>query len=219
MATITNQATLTYNGGSANSNIATAELVETLSMTKTAVRGTYNADSDRVTYVVTISNSGTAALTGMTLTDNLGAYTFGTTTLYSLSYRTDSILYYNNGTLQTAPAVTAAAPCYKRNNRSRRRKCHRNLRSRRHEHCASRIGKYHNQHRSLKRHRTDRRFRYRNGHCGRRSFPFDKQGHFSLAGRGKRQSDLHLHHRKPRKYRRRSSRQSYNHRHLRPHSF
>lgn len=110
MATITNQATLTYNGGSANSNIATAELVETLSMTKTAVRGTYNADSDRVTYVVTISNSGTAALTGMTLTDNLGAYTFGTTTLYPLSYRTDSILYYNNGTLQTAPAVTAGPP-------------------------------------------------------------------------------------------------------------
>ena len=110
MATITNQATLTYNGGSANSNIATAELVETLSMTKTAVRGTYNADSDRVTYVVTISNSGTAALAGMTLPANLGAYTFGTTTLYPLSYRTDSILYYNNGTLQTAPAVTAGPP-------------------------------------------------------------------------------------------------------------
>lgn len=110
MATITNQATLTYNGGSANSNIATAELVETLSMTKTAVRGTYNADSDRVTYVVTINNSGTAALTGLTLTDNLGAYTLGTSTLYPLSYRTGSILYYNNGTLQTAPTVTAGPP-------------------------------------------------------------------------------------------------------------
>lgn len=34
MATITNQATLSYNGGSTNSNIATAELVETLALTK-----------------------------------------------------------------------------------------------------------------------------------------------------------------------------------------
>ena len=110
MATITNQATLTYSGGTTNSNIATAELVETLSMTKTAVRGTYSADSDRVTYVITVNNSGTTALTGLTLTDNLGAYTLGTSTLYPLSYRTDSILYYNNGVLQTAPAVTAGPP-------------------------------------------------------------------------------------------------------------
>ncbi len=110
MATITNQATLTYSGGTTNSNIATAELVETLSMTKTAVRGTYSADSDRVTYVITVNNSGTTALTGLTLTDNLGAYTLGTSTLYPLSYRTGSILYYNNGVLQTAPAVTAGPP-------------------------------------------------------------------------------------------------------------
>ena len=38
MATITNQATLSYNGGSTNSNIATADLVKTLALTKTADR-------------------------------------------------------------------------------------------------------------------------------------------------------------------------------------
>ena len=37
MATFTNQATLTYNGGTASSNITTGELLEVLTATKTAV--------------------------------------------------------------------------------------------------------------------------------------------------------------------------------------
>ena len=64
MATITNQATLSYNGGSTNSNIATAELVETLALTKTAVGAGYDAELGRVTYVVTATNSGSAPLRG-----------------------------------------------------------------------------------------------------------------------------------------------------------
>ena len=110
MATITNQATLSYNGGSTNSNIATAELVETLALTKTAVGAGYDAELGRVTYVVTATNSGSAPFTGLTLTDNLGAYSIGTQTVYPLSYRGGSLLYYINGTLQTAPTVTAGPP-------------------------------------------------------------------------------------------------------------
>ena len=40
MAIFTNQATLVYNGGSANSNVAVGEILEVLSADKTAVSGT-----------------------------------------------------------------------------------------------------------------------------------------------------------------------------------
>lgn len=109
MATFTNQATLTYNGQTTTSNITTGELVETLSAAKTAVVPTYDADGT-VTYIITLVNSGTTALTGLTVTDDLGGYTLNDTTVYPLSYTTGSVRYYQNGVLQTAPSVTAGPP-------------------------------------------------------------------------------------------------------------
>lgn len=109
MAIFTNQATLTYNGNVITSNITTGEIVEVLSATKTAVIDTYSQDSD-ITYVVQIVNSGGTAFTGLTLTDNLGAYSFGVTTLTPLNYVAESVQYYINGVLQTAPAVTVGPP-------------------------------------------------------------------------------------------------------------
>lgn len=106
MATFTNQATLTYNGNVRNSNIATGELVEVLSATKTAVVNEYGAN-DEITYVVSIVNSSTTAFTGLTLTDTLGAYTFNETTLYPLTYVENSVKYYLDGVLQPTPTVTA----------------------------------------------------------------------------------------------------------------
>lgn len=106
MATFTNQATLTYNGNVINSNITTGELLEVLSATKIAVIDTYGQDSD-VTYVINILNSGTTAFSGLTITDNLGAYPFGTTELVPLDYVEGSVRYYINGVLQAAPTVTA----------------------------------------------------------------------------------------------------------------
>ena len=76
MATFTNQATLRYNGNVVNSNITTGELLEVLSATKTAVIDTYNQGSD-ITYVINIVNSGAVAFTGLSISDNLGEYTFG----------------------------------------------------------------------------------------------------------------------------------------------
>jgi len=72
MATFTNQATITYAGGTAVSNIAVGELVETLSATKTAVVQTYRV-GDNLTYVVSLVNTGTTAFEGLTVTDDLGA--------------------------------------------------------------------------------------------------------------------------------------------------
>ncbi len=109
MAIFTNQATLTYNDVVRSSNVATGELLEVLSATKRAVRDEYG-DGDRITYVVSILNSGTTAITGLTLNDDLGAYAFGVETLYPLSYSDDSLLYYVNGVPQAAPTVTAGPP-------------------------------------------------------------------------------------------------------------
>lgn len=107
MPTFTNRATLTFNGGSTNSNTVTGELVEVLSATKTALTGTYQV-GDRVTYAVTLVNSGTVPLTNLTVTDDMGAYTQDGDTLYPLTY--ENVLYYQNGILQPAPTVTAGPP-------------------------------------------------------------------------------------------------------------
>ena len=109
MATFTNQATLAYNGITVNSNTVTGNLVEVLAVTKTAVGNEYSAN-DTVTYIVSITNSGTAPFTGVTVTDNLGAYSFDTTTLTPLDYVADSAVYYQNGILQPAPTVTSVNP-------------------------------------------------------------------------------------------------------------
>ena len=105
MAIFTNQATLTYNGNVINSNITTGEILEVLSATKIAVLDTYTKESE-VTYVINIVNSGTTAFSGLTITDDLGAYTFGATTLVPLDYMAGSVRYYVNGVLQPTPSVT-----------------------------------------------------------------------------------------------------------------
>ncbi len=109
MATFTNYATLSYTGGIKNSNTVTGELLETLSVSKTAVGTDYNADGD-ITYVISLVNSSATPLTDVTVTDNLGGYAFNETTLYPLEYNAGTIRYYINGVLQTAPTVTAGAP-------------------------------------------------------------------------------------------------------------
>lgn len=106
MAQFTNQAQLSYNNSVTNSNIAVGELLEVLSATKTAVIDTY-VRNDNITYIISIINSGTVPFTGLTVTDNLGAYTWNDTTLVPLSYVDGSVRYYVNGTLQPAPTVTA----------------------------------------------------------------------------------------------------------------
>lgn len=83
MAIFTNQAQLRYGNAVANSNVAVGEILEVLAATKTAVRKTYG-QNDRVTYVVSIVNSGNTAMTGLTVADDLGAYAFGTDTLVPL---------------------------------------------------------------------------------------------------------------------------------------
>ena len=109
MATITNQAALSYNGITTLSNIAVGELVEVLTAAKTAVDDTYTAGG-YTTYVISMLNSGGSALTGLTLSDTLGSYLFNGNPLYPMTYRAGSLLYYVNGVLQPTPTVAATAP-------------------------------------------------------------------------------------------------------------
>ena len=80
-----------------------------MSATKTAVRKNYGRN-DTITYLVSVINAGNTAFTGLTLTDNLGAYVYDTQTLVPLRYIDGTVKYYSNGTLQAAPAVTAGPP-------------------------------------------------------------------------------------------------------------
>ena len=109
MATFYNQATLSYSGGIVNSNITTAELVEVLTATKTAVVEEYSLNS-QITYAINLINSGNVAFSGLTITDNLGNYTFGATVLQPLDYVDGSVKYFVDGVLQATPTVTATSP-------------------------------------------------------------------------------------------------------------
>lgn len=109
MARFTNYATLSYSGGSTDSNTVVGELVETLSVTKAVVSDLYE-QGGKLSYAISLTNTGTSAVTGVTVSDDLGGYAFGTTTLYPLRYREGTIRYFVNGTLSAAPTVTAGPP-------------------------------------------------------------------------------------------------------------
>ena len=109
MAIFTNRALLTYNNGSTGSNIVTGEIRESLTATKNALTETYTPGST-VTYLVHLFNSGSNALTGLTVTDDLGAYPFGGGSIVPLSYVEGSLRYFVNGVLQPTPIVGGTAP-------------------------------------------------------------------------------------------------------------
>lgn len=105
LAQFYNQATLTYTGGTVNSNITVGEVTEVITATKTPITKEYTADSD-VTYLISLVNSGDVDVTGVTVVDDLGGYTVGTETVYPLSYVADSVTYLVDGTPSAAPTVT-----------------------------------------------------------------------------------------------------------------
>ncbi len=110
MATFNNTATLSYNGQVTNSNVVTGEILESLSATKTLLGSNYGA-GDTLTYVISIVNSASTPVSGLTVTDNLGAYTSDNgTTVYPLDYVEGTVRLYADGLLTTAPSVTAGSP-------------------------------------------------------------------------------------------------------------
>ena len=111
MAAFYNQASLTYNGNVTNSNITTGEILEVLSITKSPVTDTYTAGND-VVFLINITNTGTAAINGLTLTDDLGEYTFGEedASAVPLTYMEGTASLFVNGIKQADPAVISLSP-------------------------------------------------------------------------------------------------------------
>lgn len=77
--TITNRATVSYsaNGvaGTAVSNLATATLQGPLNITKASMESSYRANSV-LTYILTLDNTAATPLTNVTVTDNLGTFSY-----------------------------------------------------------------------------------------------------------------------------------------------
>lgn len=109
MAVFTNFATLSYRGGTVNSNTVTGEIIESTAVEKTAVSTEYSA-GDTLSYAVSLVNSGPTDVTGLTVTDDLGAYELEGAMLYPLSYVNGTARLIVNGVSQPAPAVTAGPP-------------------------------------------------------------------------------------------------------------
>lgn len=101
MATqITNRAQLTFQygtlTGSVFSNVATTTLQGPLNIEKTSVGDQYNGQGD-ITYVLSFTNTTSAAISNVVLNDNLGSYTVaGTTNIVTpLDYVGPAALYVN----------------------------------------------------------------------------------------------------------------------------
>ena len=109
MATFYNQASLSYNGFVTNSNVTSGEILDSAGLEKSAISQFYRRGST-VSFVASISNSGVSALTDITFTDNLGAFTVGTETVYPLTYVDGSVRYYVNGEEEPAPTVNPGPP-------------------------------------------------------------------------------------------------------------
>lgn len=122
---ITNQASIRYRYGeteaAAVSNIASTTLAQPLSVTKTSLETAYR-EGDELTYILTVTNGGTAALNDVTVTDSLGTFTEGTVTATPLTFIPDALLFINgvnNGVITpeveedsitfTLPALAAEA--------------------------------------------------------------------------------------------------------------
>ncbi len=109
MAQFTNQARLSYLDNVTVSNVAVGELLEAITITKTPILDTYSS-SDSVVYVISIVNSGSVSYNGLTITDNLGAYSFNGTSVIPLDYTAGSIKYFINGILQPTPTAIDTSP-------------------------------------------------------------------------------------------------------------
>ena len=109
MATFFNRATLTYNGGVANSNTVSGEILGVVTATKTATPSTYG-QGDTITYVVNLFNSSASAVSGLSISDDLGSYTSGSLTLVPLDYVDGSVRYFADGVLEPTPTPDSTSP-------------------------------------------------------------------------------------------------------------
>lgn len=109
MPTIENFATVSFTSGGVTttkvSNLAETQLESSVSFFKGSVGSTYG-DEDTITYIMTITNTSSAPLTNVTVTDNLGTFTEGAMELTPLTYEAPAVLLINGQ--DASPQLTAA---------------------------------------------------------------------------------------------------------------
>ena len=98
MATIENFATVSYTSGGVTetkvSNLAEIGLESAVSFTKTTLGETYGENSV-ITYILSLTNTSGAAIENLSITDDLGTFTFGTQELTPLGYTAPALLLVN----------------------------------------------------------------------------------------------------------------------------
>ena len=98
MATIENFATVSYTSGGIAatkvSNLAEIQLDSSLSFSKTTLGSTYSADTP-ITYILSLTNSSTAPIQGIRITDDLGTFAPTTTEYTPLTYVSPALLLIN----------------------------------------------------------------------------------------------------------------------------
>lgn len=110
MATFYNQATISLGGNVIGSNVTEGEVVTTVTMLKTAISTDYRV-GDNIAYLINLINSDNEGKNGITVTDNLGLFSPNENLeVVPLTYVDQSVKYYVNGVLQTAPTVVAGPP-------------------------------------------------------------------------------------------------------------
>lgn len=113
MPSIENFATVSYTSGGISetkvSNIAEISIESAVGFTKTSVGNTYRENSI-LTYILTVTNSSGSALSGSTITDNLGTYTFGAGELTPLDYIAPAVLLINGQDVSAQLTVDDTTP-------------------------------------------------------------------------------------------------------------
>ncbi len=95
---LTNQATLNYRYGTNNetavSNVTTAVLNGSLSITKTALSECYRAN-ETLTYIINVKNNSSSTVTGAIINDDLGTFDIGNITVTPLTFIGPAKLFIN----------------------------------------------------------------------------------------------------------------------------
>lgn len=104
-----NQAHLSYDGKTTDSNVTVGRIDAALSATMTVLTPQYLPNSE-ITFVISLVNTAETAFSSLTLTDDLGAYSYTAQTqdptLYPLCYLCGSVHSYVNGIEQLPPEVS-----------------------------------------------------------------------------------------------------------------
>lgn len=113
MATIENFATVSYTSGGVSatkiSNLAQIDLDSSLSFSKITLGNTYTAGK-AVTYILSVTNSSASAVTGITVTDDLGTFTEGTQELTPLTFTEPALLLINGQDASASLTVDDSTP-------------------------------------------------------------------------------------------------------------